>query len=137
MILKGYTRNIAILAFFCFAILVLDFYEFDEYLLWSQIAPSLEGECRCIKLIVLTCNRPASLSRLMDSLYKANYSSVSSSIDLVISIDLPRGSYFHDERTINFVEELEWHYGTKTVIKHSSHQGNVLVRMRLVSPYHE
>jgi hypothetical protein len=70
-----------------------------------------------IAIIVITYNRPESLSRLLLSLARADYSGFSN-LPLIISVDKNE-----DLTCYNIANEFYWEYGTKTLIAHESPLG--------------
>lgn len=67
-------------------------------------------------IVAIAYNRTESLSRLLDSLIKAEY--FGEIIDLVISID-----YSGNNSVYNMATEFEWPYGNKRIIHHSENLG--------------
>jgi len=72
-----------------------------------------------IAIIVITYNRPLSLSRLLSSIANAIYPK--KEIPLLISIDYEDSIDHH--KVISIAEEFEWNFGTKNIIKHLSNIG--------------
>jgi hypothetical protein len=67
-------------------------------------------------IVAIAYNRTESLSRLLDSLSKAEY--FGEIIDLVISID-----YSGNNSVYNMATEFEWKFGNKRIIHHSKNLG--------------
>ncbi len=67
-------------------------------------------------IVAIAYNRTESLSRLLDSLIKAEY--FGEIIDLVISID-----YSGNNSVYNMATEFEWPFGNKRIIHHSENLG--------------
>lgn len=70
-------------------------------------------------IVIVTFNRPDSLSRLLRFISEADYSNYQ--VPLVISIDYQDSSQ-HKE-VVEISEKFDWKFGTKTVIKRPSNMG--------------
>lgn len=73
-------------------------------------------------IVVLTCCRPESLSRLLDSANSAEYGCAK--IDLVIEVDWVEDRKGHrPNETLRIAEELDWHAGSKYARKRVAKAG--------------
>ena len=77
-----------------------------------------------ITIIVLTYNKPESLSRLLSSLLKIGNRGNTNAIDMVISVDRGHMGYF-DLPTLIVANAFEWEFGRKKVVLKERHAGQL------------
>jgi len=126
--------SLAILALFTFSFFTLSSYslrkETSRLLLMWQAAindssndehPYLYSDKVELRIIVMTCNRPSSLIKLLQSLEVLELDGHSSAVE--IWIDRKQNSGDVDESTVNVASEFRWSGGPTRVHVHTAHVG--------------
>ena len=97
-----------------------------------QRASDAEGKKQRLTLVVLTCNRPKSLSRLLTSLASAKYER-GTRTDMIVRQDMPENGVLCPE-TSRMVHRMFWPHGTLEHVKEEVHRGAMHMWMHSYSP---